>query len=101
MLAEVRPFYPFDEISSARFILWFKDPEGGFPLYLTQAIEKYKLKKIGETELVYFYENEKCFFKRKVVASSLPMSACFFFFFLAFAGIILDTLGVQKYGKKS
>ena len=101
MLAEVRSFHPFDEIAFARFILWFKEPEGGFPLYLTQAIEKYKLKKIGETKLVYFYENEKCLFKRKTVTSRLSLGVCFFFLFLAFAGIIFDTLDVGKYRKKS
>jgi hypothetical protein len=100
MLAEVRPFRPFDRIAFARFIVWFKDPEGGFSPYLAQAIEKYKLKKIGETELIYLYENEQSRFKRNVVASRLPLGLCFVFLFSAFAGIALDSFGVRGISKK-
>lgn len=90
MLPEIKPFQSFDEIGCARCILWFKSPEEQFPQILTQLIDKYNLKKVGETELAFIYENEKTPFKRRVLPARAPFGACFFLLFLAAGGIWFD-----------
>jgi hypothetical protein len=76
MLAEVKPFRLFDEIGAAKLILWFKEPTGEFPEGLNEAIQRYGLKKAGETEVAYLYINEKARFKREVMPASVPYWAC-------------------------
>ena len=92
MLAEVRPFQPFDEIAYARLILWFKEPSGEFPKGLSFVIKKYGLKKIGETELVYLYLNEKSYFRRKMIPAQLPFRFCLSVFLFAFFAIVFESL---------
>jgi len=76
MLLEVLPFKEVDAIEAARFVLWYKDPAGIFPLGLADVIRSYNLKKVAETELVYLYVNEISTFKKKVVPARVPFGFC-------------------------
>ncbi len=76
MLLEVLPFKDIDAISASSFVLWFKDPDGIFPLELKNAVRRYNLKKVTETELVYLYANEGCTFKKKVIQAKVPFGVC-------------------------
>jgi len=76
MLAEVMPFEVFDEIGAARLMIWFKEPSGGPLSGLDDAIQKYGLKKAGETEVAYLYINEQTRFKKEVTHASVPYWVC-------------------------
>jgi hypothetical protein len=76
MLLEVLPFQDLDAVKAARFVLWFKDPEGIFPQGLSDAVRHYGLKKVAETELAYLYANEGSTFKKKVIQARVPFGVC-------------------------
>jgi hypothetical protein len=89
MLPEVMPYRSFDPISDSKLILWFKEPTGKNSLVLSQLAGLYRLKKIGETGLVFLYANDRCRFQRKVLPASLPYGVCLAILFLAFATIMV------------
>lgn len=62
MLPEVGRYRDFDKISASRLIIWLKELDGTFPIALKEAINKYKLEKIQETDIAYIYKNPHNFF---------------------------------------
>ena len=90
MLREVLPFKEIDIIDAARLILWFKTPGGGFPQDLREITRLYRLKKIGETQLVYLYLNEDSHFRRRVVRASVPYGVCGSILLLVLLAVSLD-----------
>lgn len=91
MLLEVLPFQDLDALKAARFVLWFKDPEGIFPPGLSDAIRHYGLKKAAETQLVYLYANEGSTFKKKVVRARVPFGVCVLILAGVFFLIVFDS----------
>jgi hypothetical protein len=95
MLAEVGPYRAFDQVKAAKLIVWLKSLDGKFPAKLTELIEKYKLEKIAETDLVYIYNNSNALGKKVVPKSTVPLWAINL--------ILLVVVGVVAYdltGKK-
>ncbi|MDD5565863.1 MAG: hypothetical protein PHG31_03090 [Candidatus Omnitrophica bacterium] len=74
MLREIKPIRRFDAVKAARIIVWLKDVSDtpGEPFYL---IHKYGLRKVGETELVYIYENPDARGKRRIARPLVTLAA--------------------------
>jgi hypothetical protein len=77
MLREVKPYASFDPVAVSRYIIWFKNPQGIYPPFLKGAALLYRLRQVGETELVYLFENPTPLAKRHIVAALVPEWACF------------------------
>ncbi len=90
MLGEVRPFSSLDAAAHARLILWFKEPDGGFPAELSPLIDKYGLKKLGETELVYIYLNDRSQVKRQIMPARVPYWLCLFCVLMACSIVVFE-----------
>lgn len=71
MLIETRPFYEFDPIAAARLVVWFKEPEGGVPAGLSSLVASHGLKLLAETEVVYFYLNERASGRVRVLPAAV------------------------------
>ncbi|MEW6075428.1 MAG: hypothetical protein AB1530_03875 [Candidatus Omnitrophota bacterium] len=74
MLREIKPIRRFDAVKAARIIVWLKDASNtsGEPFYL---INTYGLRKVGETELVYIYENPDARGKRRIARPLVTLAA--------------------------
>jgi hypothetical protein len=92
MLHEVLPFNFIDPVLQARLILLFKEPDGGLSRELLSLVERYRLKKVGETGLVELYSNERCPFRRRFIPAKVPFWACF--------GLFLAAVAVISFGDK-
>jgi hypothetical protein len=100
MLREIRPNASFDPVAVARFIIWFKNPEGVDSPFLKEVALRYDLHKAGETELVYLYENRFPATKRRVVRALVPESVCFGLIGFLIILILVDLRLNQKEEKK-
>jgi hypothetical protein len=83
MLHEVLPFDFIDPVAQARFVLLFKDPDTDLPSEAPRIVERYGLKKAGETQLALLYVNENCPYRKRSVSAAVPWKACSFLFFAA------------------
>lgn len=98
MLAEVSPFYEFDQIAYAGFVFLFKDPQDTYYRMLPALIEGYKLKRIDETEVACLYKHDRGA-KREIVKAVVPEKICFLLFFITSVIIIMDVFCPKKIRK--
>ena len=76
MLREVKSFKPFDELQSAKILIWFKTSSGKPPVTppegMNQWVKKYHLKFIAETDFAVIFENPKAEAKREIPKPLMP-----------------------------
>ncbi|RJO64701.1 MAG: hypothetical protein C4540_03275 [Candidatus Omnitrophota bacterium] len=72
MLREVKPVIRLDAVKAAKIIVWLKDASDA-PGQPYSLINKYDLRKVGETELVYIYENPDPHGKRHIAKPSITL----------------------------
>lgn len=84
MLMEVGPFLETDGLRQARLVIWFKEPDGGVPPWLSSFVNRHGLHKIAETDLAFVYRNGQAAGRRRIVKSifSFEAIACVLVFFL-------------------
>jgi hypothetical protein len=70
MLAEVRPWTAFDPVRAARWLIWFKDPEGRNSRQLDDIRQVYGLIPAAETELAWILENPRAAAGRRVIQAA-------------------------------
>lgn len=85
MLGEVAPFLPQDPVRSARLVLWLKDESGNMPQDLVLLSRLFDLKRLGETDLFYLFENKAAFFPIRMPRARVPEVICW----LMLAGVCL------------
>jgi hypothetical protein len=95
MLREVKSFKTFDSLQHARFVLWFKELDTDEQGKRIDAVKRYGLKKIGETDLAYLYLNNEAHLKRQVIPAIVPTGVCFLILFLSGAVIILENTKIK------
>jgi len=96
MLYEVLPFDNRDPVPLSRLVLWFKEPDGALSPVLLGLVKGYGLKKVGETGLAYLYVNEKCAYKKRVIAAAVPYLYCVMLLLVVFAGILFADKILKK-----
>ncbi len=57
MLPEVGPFRIFDQIKSAKLLVWFTEADGTYSKKLKEIADSYGLQKIAETDVASVYRN--------------------------------------------
>lgn len=92
MLREVSAFRNFDPIAVSKIIIWIKNPDKPIEKNLNFLVEKYKLKRIEETDIAYVYENQKAMAKRILPKPLLSNKAVFFILFLLAGLVVLDII---------
>jgi len=70
MLAEVRPWTAFDPVRAARWVIWFKDPEGRNSRQLDDIRQVYGLTPAAETDLAWILENPGVAAGRRVIQAA-------------------------------
>lgn len=75
MLREVKPYADFDPIAVARLVIWLKSEDEQQPRALLEAIQKYGLRLIKETDLAYIYQNPSVAAQRQVQRALIPLWA--------------------------
>jgi len=90
MLQEIKPFRRVNPFTPAKLIIWIKNPEGTFDEGLSVAIDKYKLKKLTETEIAYIYENPNPTGKKRLVEPVVPSWIVYSLLVILIGLIILD-----------
>lgn len=95
LLKEVRPGTRIDPVKVAKIIVWLKDHSDtqSEPFSL---IKKYGLRKVGETALVYVYENPRPQGKRRITKPSITLMAIGWILALAVALIVVDSRRVLR-----
>jgi len=96
MLHEVLPFDLRDPVAQARLVLVFKDQQDRFFSGLPQLVERYGLRKIGETDLAALYSNDGCGFVRQVIPAKIPFWLMFGLFFAVLASIYIENKLMKK-----
>ena len=102
MLSEVKPLVSFDQIGLSRLILWFKDPDAKNEKRLADIVHRYRLEKIGETDVVYLYLNKQSSSHRIILPAVVPSWVCLGLLFLCMAAITIENIPkCQRHHKKS
>ena len=57
MLPEVRPYRGFDQIGSAKLIVWFKETDGTYAEKLGEIVNTYALEKVAENDVASVYKS--------------------------------------------
>lgn len=92
MMAEVRPYAEFDPLNVAKLIIWFKQVNGTADQGLFEAIRKYDLRKIGETEICFIYLNPHTKAKKIVPKVIIPNPVLFCILLICLGLISYDIL---------
>jgi hypothetical protein len=92
MLPEVMPYQSFDQIKSAKLIVWFKETDGTYSEKLGRIINTYALAKIAENDIAAVYKNPfggaKIIVPRPLIPETGVFTILFVLILIILAGIL-------------
>ena len=92
MVSEIKPFQYLDQIAQARLVIWLKDERGAFPPALKEAILRYNLEPLSQTQIAYIYKNNNALAKVRITKAIIPLYVINLILFTIFLLVIYDLL---------